>query len=113
MYFATKLRLPHGCPFEIQASRSGLPAEGQPEATGDACWITVLAVCLFLLARCYLLLFYCFLQACYASIGWSIGATLGYGIAAPQRRVVTVVGDGAAQMTVQVKGAALHDGRET
>lgn len=57
LYFASKLRLPHGCPFEI--------------------------------------------QACYASIGWSLGATLGYGIAEPQRRVVTVVGDGAAQMTAQ------------
>lgn len=41
------------------------------------------------------------LQACYASIGWSIGATLGYGVAEPRRRVITVVGDGAAQMTVQ------------
>jgi len=94
-------------------SRSGLPAEGQPEATGDAFWITVLAVCLLLLGHCRLLLFYCFLQACYASIGWSIRATLGYSIAVPQRRVVTVVGDGAAQMTVQVKGAALDDGRKT
>jgi hypothetical protein len=42
------------------------------------------------------------IQACYASIGWSVGAALGYGLGAPGRRVVQIVGDGAFQMTAQV-----------
>ena len=42
------------------------------------------------------------IQACYASIGWSMGAALGYGLGAPGRRVVQIVGDGAVQMTAQV-----------
>lgn len=34
----------------------------------------------------------------YASIGWSVGATLGYAQAAPQKRVITCVGDGSFQV---------------
>lgn len=41
------------------------------------------------------------IQMQYASIGWSVGATLGYALARPDRRVVTIVGDGAFQMTAQ------------
>ena len=41
------------------------------------------------------------IQLQYASIGWSIGATLGSAAATPARRVITLVGDGSFQMTVQ------------
>jgi hypothetical protein len=47
------------------------------------------------------------IQACYASIGWSVGAALGYGLGAPGRRVVQIVGDGAFQMTAQVPACLL------
>jgi TPP-dependent 2-oxoacid decarboxylase len=40
------------------------------------------------------------IQMQYGSIGWSVGATLGYAIASP-RRVITLVGDGSFQMTAQ------------
>jgi hypothetical protein len=42
------------------------------------------------------------IQMQYASIGWSVGATLGYALARPDRRVMTILGDGAFQMTAQV-----------
>jgi indolepyruvate decarboxylase len=38
-------------------------------------------------------------QAFYASIGWSVPATLGVACSAPKRRALTFVGDGAFQMT--------------
>ncbi len=41
------------------------------------------------------------IQLQYASIGWSIGATLGSAAATPARRVITLVGDGSFQMTAQ------------
>lgn len=40
-------------------------------------------------------------QAFYASVGWSVPATLGATLAAPSRRAVTFVGDGAFQMSGQ------------
>ena len=40
-------------------------------------------------------------QAFYASIGWTVPATLGVLCAEPGRRTVTFVGDGAFQMTAQ------------
>ncbi|KAA0037741.1 pyruvate decarboxylase 1-like [Cucumis melo var. makuwa] len=40
-------------------------------------------------------------QLLYASIGWSLGATLGYAQAAPEERVVLCIGDGSFQMTPQ------------
>ncbi|KAE8649566.1 pyruvate decarboxylase 1 [Cucumis sativus] len=40
-------------------------------------------------------------QLLYASIGWSLGATLGYAQAAPEKRVVLFIGDGSFQMTPQ------------
>jgi TPP-dependent 2-oxoacid decarboxylase len=40
-------------------------------------------------------------QAFYCSIGFTIPATLGVGLAAPGRRPIVFVGDGAFQMTVQ------------
>ncbi|EFN55335.1 hypothetical protein CHLNCDRAFT_35601 [Chlorella variabilis] len=41
------------------------------------------------------------IQSQYASIGWSLGATLGYTLGAPTKRVVNIIGDGAFQMTAQ------------
>lgn len=42
-------------------------------------------------------------QMAYGSIGWSVGATLGYGMASAklQRRVVALIGDGSFQLTAQ------------
>ncbi|CAK9139990.1 unnamed protein product [Ilex paraguariensis] len=41
------------------------------------------------------------LQMHYASIGWSVGATLGYAQAAPNKRIIACIGDGSFQMTAQ------------
>lgn len=41
------------------------------------------------------------IQMQYGSIGWSVGAALGYAIGAPDRRVVAIIGDGSFQMTAQ------------
>jgi len=40
-------------------------------------------------------------QVFYGSIGYSVGAALGAGLAAPQRPLVLIVGDGSFQMTAQ------------
>lgn len=43
-------------------------------------------------------------QMQYGSIGWSVGAVLGYAVATKPkgRRVVAMIGDGSYQMTAQV-----------
>jgi pyruvate decarboxylase len=42
------------------------------------------------------------IQMQYGSIGWSVGATLGYQLAVqPSRRVIACIGDGSFQMTAQ------------
>lgn len=41
------------------------------------------------------------IQMQYGSIGWSVGAVLGYQLARPDRRVIACVGDGCFQMTAQ------------
>ena len=41
------------------------------------------------------------IQMQYGSIGWSVGATLGYCLAKPERRVVACIGDGSFQLTAQ------------
>ncbi|MDX1415368.1 MAG: thiamine pyrophosphate-binding protein [Candidatus Promineifilaceae bacterium] len=41
------------------------------------------------------------IQMQYGSIGWSVGATLGYCLARPERRVIALIGDGSFQMTAQ------------
>lgn len=41
------------------------------------------------------------IQLYYASLGWSIGATLGYALSDKKRRVLTIIGDGGFQMTAQ------------
>lgn len=40
-------------------------------------------------------------QLQYASIGWSVGATLGYAQAAKNKRVIACIGDGSFQVTAQ------------
>ncbi|XP_031257196.1 pyruvate decarboxylase 2-like [Pistacia vera] len=40
-------------------------------------------------------------QLQYGSIGWSVGATLGYAQAVPNKRVIACIGDGSFQMTAQ------------
>ncbi|KAF5747635.1 Pyruvate decarboxylase isozyme 2 [Tripterygium wilfordii] len=37
----------------------------------------------------------------YGSIGWSVGATLGYAQAKPEKRVIACIGDGSFQVTAQ------------
>ena len=41
------------------------------------------------------------IQMQYGSIGWSVGATLGYALGDPGRRVISCIGDGSFQMTAQ------------
>lgn len=41
------------------------------------------------------------IQMQYGSIGWSVGATLGYCVGSPERRVIACIGDGSFQMTAQ------------
>ncbi|MGI9569878.1 MAG: alpha-keto acid decarboxylase family protein, partial [Desulfobulbia bacterium] len=41
------------------------------------------------------------IQMQYGSIGWSVGATLGYALASSHKRVVALIGDGSFQMTAQ------------
>ncbi|XP_024535521.1 pyruvate decarboxylase 2 [Selaginella moellendorffii] len=40
-------------------------------------------------------------QMQYGSIGWSVGATLGYAQAVPNKRVIACIGDGSFQVTAQ------------
>ncbi|PNH00476.1 Pyruvate decarboxylase isozyme 2, partial [Tetrabaena socialis] len=52
------------------------------------------------------------LQMRYGSIGWSVGAVLGYCCAerqtSPERRVLACIGDGSFQMTAQEVGTMLR-----
>ncbi|MBN1556106.1 MAG: alpha-keto acid decarboxylase family protein [Phycisphaerae bacterium] len=48
-------------------------------------------------------------QANYLSIGYSLPATLGVSLAAPNKRAVLVIGDGAFQMTAQELSTILRD----
>lgn len=41
-------------------------------------------------------------QMQYGSIGWSVGATLGFALGAPERRMLSLIGDGSFQVTAQV-----------
>jgi indolepyruvate decarboxylase len=49
-------------------------------------------------------------QPLWASIGWSVPAALGASLAAPDRRVVLVTGDGAMQQTAAELGTLLGQG---
>ena len=49
-------------------------------------------------------------QPLWASIGYTLPALLGACLAGPQRRGILLIGDGAAQMTVQELSTILHSG---
>jgi TPP-dependent 2-oxoacid decarboxylase len=49
-------------------------------------------------------------QPLWASIGWTLPAALGASLAAPDRRVVLIVGDGAMQQTAPELGSLLGQG---
>ncbi len=49
-------------------------------------------------------------QPLWASIGWSVPAALGASLAAPDRRVVLIAGDGAMQQTAAELGTLLGQG---
>jgi TPP-dependent 2-oxoacid decarboxylase len=49
-------------------------------------------------------------QPLWASIGYALPATLGAQLAAPARRVVLLIGDGAMQLTVQELGTLVRQG---
>ena len=36
----------------------------------------------------------------YGSIGWSVGATLGYAQSVPEKRVISCIGDGSFQVRI-------------
>ncbi|GKB45235.1 pyruvate decarboxylase 2 [Tanacetum coccineum] len=50
-------------------------------------------------------------QMQYASIGWSVGATLGYSQAATDKRVIACIGDGSFQVTAQDVSTMLRWGQ--
>ncbi|XP_028760918.1 pyruvate decarboxylase 2-like [Neltuma alba] len=52
-------------------------------------------------------------QMQYGSIGWSVGATLGYAQAVPEKRVIACIGDGSFQMTAQEVSTMLRQGQKT
>ncbi|XP_044346127.1 pyruvate decarboxylase 2-like [Triticum aestivum] len=50
-------------------------------------------------------------QLQYGSIGWSVGATLGYAQAAKDKRVISLIGDGSFQVTSQEVSTMLRWGQ--
>ncbi|KAK1367524.1 Pyruvate decarboxylase [Heracleum sosnowskyi] len=50
-------------------------------------------------------------QMKYGSIGWSVGATLGYAQAAKDKRVIACIGDGSFQVTAQDVSTMLRCGK--
>jgi TPP-dependent 2-oxoacid decarboxylase len=46
-------------------------------------------------------------QMQYGSIGWSVGATLGYAQAAKDKRVIACIGDGSFQVRVLGRGCSV------
>ncbi|EEF47751.1 pyruvate decarboxylase, putative [Ricinus communis] len=52
-------------------------------------------------------------QMLYASIGWSVGATLGYAQAEPDKRVIAFIGDGSFQMSPQDVSTMLRCGHKS
>ncbi|KAL6620396.1 hypothetical protein ACP70R_035535 [Stipagrostis hirtigluma subsp. patula] len=52
-------------------------------------------------------------QMQYGSIGWSVGATLGYAQAAKDKRVIACIGDGSFQMTAQDVSTMLRCGQKS
>ncbi|XP_042066772.1 pyruvate decarboxylase 1-like [Salvia splendens] len=52
-------------------------------------------------------------QMQYGSIGWSVGATLGYAQAVPEKRVIACIGDGSFQVTAQDVSTMLRCGQNS
>ncbi|KAK9168088.1 hypothetical protein Syun_000228 [Stephania yunnanensis] len=52
-------------------------------------------------------------QMQYGSIGWSVGATLGYAQAVKDKRVIACIGDGSFQVTAQDVSTMLRCGQNT
>ncbi|KAF9680056.1 hypothetical protein SADUNF_Sadunf06G0080300 [Salix dunnii] len=52
-------------------------------------------------------------QMQYGSIGWSVGATLGYAQAVPEKRVIACIGDGSFQVTSQDVSTMIRCGQKT
>nr|XP_023928798.1 pyruvate decarboxylase 2 [Quercus suber] len=52
-------------------------------------------------------------QMQYGSIGWSVGATLGYAQAVPEKRVIACIGDGSFQVTAQDVSTMIRYGQRT
>lgn len=52
-------------------------------------------------------------QMQYGSIGWSVGATLGYAQAVPEKRVISFIGDGSFQVTAQDVSTMIRMGQRT
>ncbi|KAI0497358.1 hypothetical protein KFK09_020581 [Dendrobium nobile] len=52
-------------------------------------------------------------QMQYGSIGWSVGATLGYAQAAKDKRVLAFIGDGSFQVTAQDVSTMIRCGQNT
>ncbi|EAZ9360298.1 alpha-keto acid decarboxylase family protein [Salmonella enterica] len=51
------------------------------------------------------------LQPLWGAIGYSLPAAFGAQTACPDRRVILIIGDGAAQLTIQEMGSMLRDGQ--
>ncbi|CAI9753923.1 unnamed protein product [Fraxinus pennsylvanica] len=52
-------------------------------------------------------------QMQYGSIGWSVGATLGYAQSVPQQRVISCIGDGSFQVTAQDVSTMIRCGQKS
>ncbi|XP_010034573.2 pyruvate decarboxylase 1 [Eucalyptus grandis] len=52
-------------------------------------------------------------QMQYGSIGWSVGATLGYAQSVPDKRVIACIGDGSFQVTAQDISTMIRCGQKT
>ncbi|KAL9257249.1 Pyruvate decarboxylase 1-like protein [Drosera capensis] len=52
-------------------------------------------------------------QMQYGSIGWSVGATLGYAQAIKEKRVIACIGDGSFQVTAQDVSTMIRNGQKT
>lgn len=50
-------------------------------------------------------------QPLWGSVGYSLPAAFGAQTACPDRRVILIIGDGAAQLTIQEMGSMLRDGQ--
>ncbi|PLR21215.1 indolepyruvate decarboxylase [Pantoea endophytica] len=51
-------------------------------------------------------------QPLWGSIGYTLPATFGVQTAQPDRRVILIIGDGSAQLTIQELGSMLRDGQQ-